>query len=600
MVWHTHMLNPRDFLEDSMLGGLRHSWAMGMPWDLVNRAIDTEFNYNVSAACKSRWAHQTGLAWNNADDPMVKKTKCPRCGIPIHIPWTTCGRPADFHEVGRPIDLTGHGYGDSNMSHECAADGTIICKELLSVAKFVEDTKALLGPASRPMPGTLLGPKTGTPTQPPNSYGIGARPVVSHTFPNRLLKSGCNSIRSKITSLITSNLNPTMDNVRKEIEQVLQDRDSVKTIDGVSAYTTRYMLPAESRIAVRKMMSRYWENFTLFALDLGGAVMRQGVFVEKMCKLDWLHSPSARETMSRLLTKYGRFMDIMRANPSQVAVPTLDVDLAWHTHQLSPSAYYRYTVDKIKRFVDHDDKIDDNTLSRQFEWTSRTYQERYGEVYSECTCWYCEAIRSSHANSVSKLFGVSRQDKIADSFHTSGAASLHPPDNSAHISSHNAVVSVLDPTRSSQQDSSTREQITAALAALHKRRLDAAHKRASERAAKKGRAAPRRDDVYYDHWGYPYLYTSPYMYPMWWTPGLYYGWYPGAVYACGGGASGGCAAGTCGGGVAAGACGGAGVSLFLLFSPSTSWWELRANEDVLIGMWWYWCRRILRWWKWWW
>lgn len=96
---------------------------------------------------------------------------------------------------------------------------------------------------------------------------------------------------------------------------------------------------------------------------------------------------------------------------------------------------------------------------------------------------------------------------------------------------------------------------------MHKRRLEAAHAKARARAEKKGREPPRKDDVYYDHWGYPYLYAAPYMYALWWTPGLYYGWYPGYVYACGGGGtSGGCAAGTCGGGVAAGACGGAGVS----------------------------------------
>jgi hypothetical protein len=80
----------------------------------------------------------------------------------------------------------------------------------------------------------------------------------------------------------------------------------------------------------------------------------------------------------------------MKRNPSQMAVPTLDVDLAWHTHQLSPSRYYKHCLDNTRRFIDHDDKVDQDMLSHQFEWTSKTYQEYYGEVYSECTCWYCE------------------------------------------------------------------------------------------------------------------------------------------------------------------------------------------------------------------
>ncbi len=390
MVWHTHMLNPRAFLEDSMLAGLRLFWASGMPWRLVNKAIDTDFNYTVSPACKARWTHQTGLAWDNAEDPLVKMVKCPTCSAMLEIPWTTCGLPADYAGTEHPV-LTGNGYGDSDLLFPCWRCGTTIRKEYLSVAKFVHDTKALLGPENRPMPGTLLDTK-GMPSQPVASAAYGQAPLVPHAFPNRLLLSGCNSIRSQITALTSTRaqLSPTMDTVRKDIETVLEDKASIRTIELVPPYKTRYAIPAESRIAVRKMMSRYWENFSPLALDLCGAVMRQGVFVEKMCKLDWLHSPSARDTTTRLLVKYHRFMDIMKANPSQVAVPTLDVDLAWHTHQLSPSAYYRYTVGKMSRFVDHDDKIDQDTLSRQFEWTSKVYQDLYGEVYSECTCWYCE------------------------------------------------------------------------------------------------------------------------------------------------------------------------------------------------------------------
>jgi hypothetical protein len=386
------MLNPRAFLEDAMLAGLRQVWVTGMPWHIVDKAINTEFNYTVSDACKTLWTHQTGLAWKNVDDPLTKKIKCPRCDNMMKIPWTSCGLPEDYVPDNGPPILTGHGYGDSNLYHTCPACNNVICKELLSVAKFVRDTQALLGPGNRPMPGTVLDPKTGTPTSPPVTRR-GPKELTPHTFPNRMLKSGCGSIRTTITGLTKSNSSTvvTMDRVRKEIEAVLAERENVRVIDGKSL-TTRYSLPVDSRIAVRKMMSRYWENFSLFALDLCGAVMRQGIFVEKMCKLDWLHSPSARDTMTRLLTKYLRFMEIMRRNPKQVAVPTLDVDLAWHTHQLSPSMYYRHTVTWVGRFVDHDDKIDENTLSKQFEWTSKTYQDMYGEVYSACTCWYCEGI----------------------------------------------------------------------------------------------------------------------------------------------------------------------------------------------------------------
>lgn len=377
------MLNPRAFLEDSILAGMRDFWAIGLPWDIVNKAIDTEFNYNVSSECKSRWTEMTGRAWENSNDPMSKTIRCPCCNTNVEVPWTTCevpeNRTSDDFE-----DYSGQGYGDSQFGFPCTKCSISLRKELLSVDKFIRDHKLLLSPANRPMPGTILDPKTGLPTAPPPAR-------MPHTFPNRMLKSGCAAIRSTITSIITSRTssNPSMEDVRKAIDAALEEKDSAKTIDKVVG-GGRYRLPSSSRIAVRKMMSRYWENFGMFALDLSGAVMRQGVFVEKMCQLDWLHSPSARDTMARLLVKYRRFMEILTDRPSNIAVPTLDVDLAWHTHQLTPTRYYAFTVNRGGRFIDHDDKIAENTLSEQFEWTSKVYQEMYGEVYSECTCWYCE------------------------------------------------------------------------------------------------------------------------------------------------------------------------------------------------------------------
>lgn len=115
--------------------------------------------------------------------------------------------------------------------------------------------------------------------------------------------------------------------------------------------------------------------------------------------------------MERLIVKYRRFIDIMVANPYQMAVPTLDVDLAWHTHQLSPQSYYGSTTTKASKFIDHDDKVSEDKLNASFEWTSKTYQERYNDVYSECTCWYCESIRAIHVSSVGKLLGVSTNEK---------------------------------------------------------------------------------------------------------------------------------------------------------------------------------------------
>lgn len=92
----------------------------------------------------------------------------------------------------------------------------------------------------------------------------------------------------------------------------------------------------------------------------------------------------------RAVNKYARFLQIAKENPRRMVVPTLDVDLAWHTHQLSPQSYYNTTTQFLSKFLDHNDKVDENKLSQSFEWMCETYYQKYDEHYAECVCWYCE------------------------------------------------------------------------------------------------------------------------------------------------------------------------------------------------------------------
>ena len=71
-----------------------------------------------------------------------------------------------------------------------------------------------------------------------------------------------------------------------------------------------------------------------------------------MHNIDWLHSPALPATMTRLILKYERLVAIME-DATNMTLPTLDVDLAWHTHQLNPPSYFKYVVTKARQFVDH-------------------------------------------------------------------------------------------------------------------------------------------------------------------------------------------------------------------------------------------------------
>ncbi|KAF4996226.1 hypothetical protein FGRMN_4625, partial [Fusarium graminum] len=497
MVYHSHLLNPQNFLEDCIRRGNREFWQSGMPWNLVNAAIDGSSSYNVSDQDKARWVAQTGLQWENTADPPTKTLECPNktCGQSFEVPWTTCSLDETPKSPERP-GLIGAGYGDSKFQTRCPKCNTRITKETLSVAKFCRDANDLVF-KTQPMPGTLLWPGSGTPivALPFKGFRIDHR-----EFPNRMIK---HVLRTQLQTLLENpdpENPPTMEDVRKLVEtDVLLSNNALATIFGDTARAKRGV-PRVSKVCIRKMMSRYWENFSPFALDLAGCVMRQGIFTEKMCKLDWLHSPTAKETMARCGVKYKRFMKIIAKNSRKMAVPTLDVDLAWHTHQLMPLSYYNFTTKMTLKFIKHDDKIEGEKLSDGFEWTSKTYQEMYDEVYSECTCWYCESVRASHVSTAGRLLKLSVSEKIADKWYDSGAADLCPPDNSAHISSHNSVRVFDEALVASNQ----MEKVQNRMRAVHNKRLEENYQKACKRAEKKGRKLPPKEQ-YYSHWGCPYL-----------------------------------------------------------------------------------------------
>lgn len=309
----------------------------------------------------------------------------------------------------RITEMTGTGYGDRDLSYMCHRCGGEVNHDLLLVAKFKKDTEYLIM-RDWPLGGTILAPSTGLPDATTEKEWHD----FDNTFPNRLIGT---ELRADIIEMIDNDPNktPRMNDIKQLIEKSISSKSVIKNMRGRPVFVSR--LQRQERLAIRKMMSRYWENASIFAMELGGAVIRQSVFVEKMHSIDWLHSPAARETMNRLLTKYARFMVLIQTYPINTAVPTLDVDLGWHTHQLSPKQYLDYSVQKCKKFIDHDDKMEEDALSMGFEWTSKMYEKHFGEVYSECTCWYCESSSHLHPFPDPQIPNVKQQFEASTSTH---------------------------------------------------------------------------------------------------------------------------------------------------------------------------------------
>lgn len=415
MVLHAYMLNPRAFFEDCLRQSKMNVWAAGLPWNIINEYTDNRtFLFNPGKEAKMNFETASGLYWDNLLENSTKPLPCFSCKQELLVPWTEPSIGCD------PDVAFAHcvGYADKSLRFTCPTCKLSITHNLLSVQKFHGDLQKLLMD-NLPMPGTLLTP---------NGRPVGDEHDDDMSFPNRLLK---NDIRSKILQLsdVTQNEHITIDAIRDYLDDFLKSRP----------LTSR-----AKKVSLRNMLSRYWDNSSPFALNLIGAVIRQGTFVEKMDDIGLINSPNLETTVGHFIDKYGVFFQIMAKNKNHAVVPTLDVDLVWHTHQLSPARYYAFSTAQIDGiFVDHDDKIDEIKLSDAFTWTSEQYQKLTGgKIYSECICWYCEAVRASHNEGLKRLMSSSANNAKANAARlhdTTGNATYGQRGQGPHISSHNAI-----------------------------------------------------------------------------------------------------------------------------------------------------------------
>lgn len=527
----------------------------GMPWEAITESIDpTTGIFQPGPRAMKGFEARVGFRWNNLEDAEKVEISCPSAAlynVPQHTvlaPWTTCGAwlrngaTLGQDTVNKRMEL-GDGFADRHFNVLCPECRYDIDHEGLRAAKFILDLATMTFPCQdandtgmTPMPGTVLskdGRAKGTQPFSPLNEG--------RTFPNRLLKAMFMMKDSPINKgewEVTGKWR-TMKQVRDDIERGLRSKQVLQLAAGGRMRTLR-----EERMAIRRMMSRYWGNSSPFALDLVSAVIRQGSFVQKMHDIDWLRSPQMNDTLAHLCQKYVRFFRIMADYPLQMAVPTLDIDLAWHTHQLSPSRYFDYSIGTTAGIlIDHDDKVAETVLSTAFSDTSKLYQKLYDEPYSLCLCWYCESVRAGHSSKIQRIFNRSTTTSAIDA---ALANAPTEPEKGPHISTHNAIRPVTDDATTYARQ--TRE---------HARKLDEDYEKACKLARKSGRPVPVRKDR-----GQPDV--SPYAY----APSLGFVPYYGPIYLSGAyvcdpscanftsGGQGNCAQGSCGGGVAAGACGG--------------------------------------------
>lgn len=91
--------------------------------------------------------------------------------------------------------------------------------------------------------------------------------------------------------------------------------------------------------------------------------------------------------------RYKGFLHLFRMTDCKVfLVPTYDIDLMWHAHQLNPEAYTQDITHILGRVLEHDDSDSDRSsghkLDEGFHKTRQQWQQNYGCTYERAGAMY--------------------------------------------------------------------------------------------------------------------------------------------------------------------------------------------------------------------
>ncbi|KAJ3513636.1 hypothetical protein NLJ89_g2838 [Agrocybe chaxingu] len=372
VVWHAYMLNPRWYAEDCLVKPECRILKEFEPH--FTNGLRGQFQTLLSGSpSKGRldfWNSRTSVQFDFIDymnSVTAKRVVCPFCKWPVEVEL---------------MNHFGRGYLQQGFAAVCPKYCGIgdITKETMALRKVADDLAAI-APAS--LPGTIFNPSSSS--DPTTAKKIKEK-FVTKGKPFRTIPDPPYGTTTYL----------------KEVS------DSIMRYTDFSMSKLRTIMGPASRLN-SKILSAYNDD-KIYSVELVGAVLRQESFVQKMYDLGWtklgfFDGASDELALQHALARYHAFLDLMASSPASFFVPTLDIDLVWHTHQLMPSKYESDCKSFIGRFIDHDDKVEGLRLSSAFDITCRAWKDRFGVPYTHCGC-PIPGAGDSIGKRLSRLVGV--------------------------------------------------------------------------------------------------------------------------------------------------------------------------------------------------
>jgi hypothetical protein len=96
------------------------------------------------------------------------------------------------------------------------------------------------------------------------------------------------------------------------------------------------------------------------------------------------------------VARYKGFLHLIKRNKersnNRFCVPTYDIDLIWHSHQLHPASYCKDLVAILGKVLMHDDTDSDRTKGKRldvgFSGTTNQWEEAFGSRYWRAGAMY--------------------------------------------------------------------------------------------------------------------------------------------------------------------------------------------------------------------
>ncbi|GAV72026.1 LOW QUALITY PROTEIN: DUF1399 domain-containing protein, partial [Cephalotus follicularis] len=185
--------------------------------------------------------------------------------------------------------------------------------------------------------------------------------------------------------------------------------------------------PYELNVSIQRVAKDTIGAFGTTDYDLVWAVQRQSSFFYQVSRPYMSDDLFLEEAVAR----YKGFLHLVRKNGERSirhsCVPTYDIDLIWHSHQLHPVSYAKDVEAVTGKMLEHDDTDSDRTKGKKldmgFSGTKNHWEETFGSRYWKAGAMHRGSPPSPLKTNLSQLDIVS--NKGVSSNELQGTIQLH-------------------------------------------------------------------------------------------------------------------------------------------------------------------------------